>query len=200
MKQTKSKKPDGVPFTSTKFCMNVFNLLASTYGMPSNPLWIFKPDPEAKTITEEKSSSFQSRIVDLRLRRQQENIAEQANKQNEYLASTIEEVYQKLKEETEDIEDAFAAETANRSEMSFSKRTLTNDTDNSPRFQRPKKSPYQSLNMKNIENEYSTRLEQSYRKGKARAEARFCKMQEYAAEETASFRNADDGNSDMCYE
>lgn len=192
MKKTKSpyQETNKGQNVNCDFCKNVFNLLATTYGIPADPqIKLNFPEKTEKTPTEEKSSSFQSRIVDLRLRRQQETLVQLQNDKNEAISSTIEEVYQKLRSNTEDIDDAFEAEKANRSEVPLYLRNIDNDFKNDERLTKSRKSPHKPMNMKNIAREYTNRLERSRVIGTTRAEKRVLKMQMHALENNAYNQN-----------
>ena len=200
MKKTKS------PYQETKqdqnincdFCKNVFNLLATTYGIPADPLVKLNfPEKTEKTPSEEKSSSFQSRIVDLRLRRQQETLIQLQNDKNEAISSIIEEVYQRLRANSEDIDDVFEADKANRSDVPLYLRNIDNDFKNDERLTKSRKSPHKPMNMKNIAREYTNRLERSRVIGTTRAEKRVLKMQMHALENSIPNQNI---NSNDMYE
>lgn len=192
MKKTKS------PHIETKseqnvncdFCKNVFNLLASTYGIPADPLIELNfPEKDEKTVNEDKSSSFQSRIVDLRLRRQQETLIQLQNDKNEAISSMIEDVYQKLIANSEDIDDAFEADKANRSDVPLYLRNIDNDYKIEEKYAKARRSPHKPMNMRNIEREYTNRLERSRVIGTTRAEKRVLKMQMHALENNIPNQN-----------
>lgn len=199
MKKTKSpyQEANKGQNVNCDFCKNVFNLLANTYGIPSDPqIQLNFPNNAEKIVNEDKSSSFQSRIVDLRLRRQQETLIQLQKEKNDAISSMIEEVYQKLRDNSDDIDDAFAAEKANRSDVPLYLRNTEYEIRNEERYQKARKSPHKPMNMKNITREYTNRLERSRVIGTTRAEKRVLKMQMHALENNVPNQNIV-GQNDM---
>ncbi|OHS96679.1 hypothetical protein TRFO_09839 [Tritrichomonas foetus] len=164
------------------FCRNIFNMLASSYGMPTDPQIPLHFKKDKKTVSEEKSPAFQSKIVDLRLRRQQEQRSQIQDDSNVRISSLIEEVSQKLKDNLEDIDDVFQPEKANRSDVPLYLRNTEYDHRAEERYERARRSPHQPMNMKSITKEYTNRLERSQIIGTARAEKRVLRMQMHALE------------------
>ena len=199
MKKTKSpyQEANKGQNVNCDFCKNVLNLLANTYGIPSDPqIQLNFPNNAEKIVNEDKSSSFQSRIVDLRLRRQQETLIQLQKEKNDAISSMIEEVYQKLRDNSDDIDDAFAAEKANRSDVPLYLRNTEYEIRNEERYQKARKSPHKPMNMKNITREYTNRLERSRVIGPTRAEKRVLKMQMHALENNVPNQNIV-GQNDM---
>ena len=164
------------------FMRNVFNLLAASYSMPSESQIPLKFKDEEKEPQEDKSQAFQSRIVDLRLRRQQEQLVQYQIESNQKISGMIEDIAQKLKENSEDIDEVFEPEKAERFDVPLYLRNTDYDRKREDRYNREIRSPHKPMNMKNIQREYTNRLERAQVIGTARAEKRYYKMQMHALE------------------
>ena len=156
----------------TLFFLQAFEQLCYKYDQNYEPTASFpkapksKPPPAKKSeIKEARLCTFQSKIADIRLKKQQAQIAEARVQAENSISQQIEE-YRTASEQTQrDVSEAFKRERAVRSDVPLYLRNQQKDEE----AQRWKSKKSKPINMPQIRKEFSERLKRSEQLGKTRA-------------------------------
>lgn len=174
MKATKrgeKAKPAPPADINKEFCQRFLSLMVSFYDEPSmNPIITFPQtvsDPEAK---EETYQPFQSRVIDLRLRRMQDKLEEFQINQNEKIENNLNKIDKKQQELHPELDDLFAPETVQRSSVPYHVQAQQKDAERNAWHMRNRKN--KPIDYQEVEREYKQRLVQSKQTGEARAKQR----------------------------
>ncbi|OHT07876.1 hypothetical protein TRFO_23736 [Tritrichomonas foetus] len=179
------------------FYNRAFAILAYTYGSGPDQSYILPEPAEEVTVKEENRQPFQSRIVDLRLRRNQDQREKVQIEHDEKIQNSYEKYEQMIINSSEDIESVFEPEQAVRPDVPLYLQNIHNDERiNSWKYRR-KKRPH-PMDMKKIEKEYTARLNKSREIGVKRATNRAQLYQQQCGNSCQT--DTDQNSSDNYYE
>lgn len=175
MKSSKShiaKKEATTDTFPLDFYSRAFEILAYLYKSgPEQTTTLPNPDGEF-SVKEENKYPFQSRIVDLRLRRNQDQRASVQAESSQAFLKSYKKYENLIKNNDDDIISVFEPEQAVRPDVPlYLQNVIKEEKENLWKYRR-KKRP-NPISMKEIEKEYSKRLENSKRIGIDRAKHRY---------------------------
>ncbi|OHT03608.1 hypothetical protein TRFO_28981 [Tritrichomonas foetus] len=173
MKTTKNPQQQDLEI-SELFCLNALKMLGSIYLIHNQVQQDPFPIIEGDAVPESKHA-FQSRVVDLKLRRQTEKNSEVQKEFNSNLADQNDmysEYYNQEEIMNINIDDAFAPQAVERPQ---NYKYLSHAQKDSVVQKKPANN--KGINMKKITKEYQARLNQAKEKGINRAKRRAEKMQ-----------------------
>lgn len=160
---------DNFPFD---FYNRAFEILAYLYKSGPEQSTILPNPTDEITVKEENKYPFQSRIVDLRLRRNQDQRASVQKESNKIFSNEYKKYGKLIKNDNDDIISAFEVEQAVRPDIPlYLQNVIKDEKENSWKYRR-KKRP-NPMNMKKIEKEYTERLKTSEKTGINRAKRRY---------------------------
>lgn len=160
---------DNFPFD---FYNRAFEILAYLYKSGPEQSTILPNPTDEITVKEENKYPFQSRIVDLRLRRNQDQRASIQKESNKIFSNEYKKYGKLIKNDNDDIISAFEVEQAVRPDIPlYLQNVIKDEKENSWKYRR-KKRP-NPMNMKKIEKEYTERLKTSEKTGINRAKRRY---------------------------
>ena len=168
---------------TTDFCKRTFQLLASCYHLEGPPPLRFASATTGKKRLPEKGPAFQSKIVDLRMRRNQEQLETARNQKLKVLDGNLDEISRRLSEKSENIDEAFLNEKAPKPDIPAYirnaekyERKVELDTE------RAKCVPYKPMNMLEVEKLFTYRLAKAKESGEQRAKERVLRMRMHASQ------------------
>lgn len=175
MKSSKShiaKKEATTDTFPLDFYSRAFEILAYLYKSgPEQTTTLPNPDGEF-SVKEENKYPFQSRIVDLRLRRNQNQRASVQTESNQTFLSSYKKYKNLIRSNDDDIIPVFEPEQAVRPDVPLYLQNVIKEKEEDSVKYRRKKRP-NPISMKEIEKEYSKRLKNSKKVGINRAKHRF---------------------------
>lgn len=173
------KKEETTDNFPVDFYYKTFALLA--YAYKSGPEQTYKlPKPNnIGEIKEDKSHPFQSRIVDLRLRRIQNTRNKIQVESNQKILDSYDQIEELINEyKDNDIESIFQPEKVALSDVPLYLQNIQNDEKND-HLKNQRKKRANPIDLKTIEKQYTERLKRSEQIGKQRAKDRFLMYQDY---------------------
>ena len=168
---------------TTDFCKRAFQLLASCYRLENPPSMKFAAaNTENKKRMPEKNQAFQSKIVDLRMRRQQDQLEAVRTQKLKEIQSNVDQISKRLAEKNENIDEAFLNEKVAKPDIPIYLR-------NAEKFERrvefeqerAKCIPYKPMNMLEVEKLFTYRLAKAKESGEMRARQRVIRMRVHAS-------------------
>ena len=175
-KTTKKIKP--CEDVDLEFCTRALSLLASFYeATPSTePITTFPPVNSTKSIQSERKIEFHSNIVDLRLRKQEDQRQNSLQKMDESIRKQADEIEQKLKTSHVDIDDAFEPEHADRPETPlYITNAIRAEEKEEALLMRRQRKP---VDMATMTKQFTKRAEEAKKRGEERARNRVQKLKE----------------------
>ena len=157
------------------FYNRAFAILAYMYSSgPAVDYILPKPSQtnQNEGLPEESKPAFQSRIVDLRLRRYQDTNDDVYMESNQKYMDSYADIQNLLQDEMEDITPVFTPEQADRPETPLYVRNYIHEQKMNQRKYRRRK-PHMEMDYKKIEKEYSERIKKAQEIGIKRAEERY---------------------------
>lgn len=176
VKSQKTKRAPECEDVDQEFCKRALSLLTSFYETPTaDEILTFPPAMKVDVPPPDKKHNFNSNIVDLRLRRAQDQQPNAMDELNKLLEQRVEEMSKDLKESNANLDDVFMADKVNRPEVP---RYLANIQKDLKREARAGRNKYREppMDMKKIQTEYKERLEQSKLRGTERLRNRINKI------------------------
>lgn len=154
-----------------EFCKRALSLLTSLYETPTaDEIISFPPSSKVDLPPPDKKLNFNSNIVDLRLRRAQDQQIKAIDDLNSLLASRVDDMSKDLKESNINLDDVFMADKVNRPEVP---RYIANIQKDQKRLAKVGRNMYREpMDMKKIQTEYRERLEKSKERGTERLHRR----------------------------
>lgn len=171
----KSPKREAKPIQNVEeeFCKRTLNLMTAFYeNLPIAEILNFPP-VEKVEVPQEKKCQFNSSIVDLRLKRAQENQQKLIREYNEKYDSHINEVKEMLKSSTSTLDDVFHSEPVDRPPKPLYIMNAEKDKEAEKVI---KRRYMKSLNILKMEPIMKERLQESEKRGKERAAWRVNRM------------------------
>lgn len=173
----------------TLFFLRAFEQLCSAYNNEYEPETTFPKAPKVKTQKKTdndlRKCTFQSKIADVRLRKERVQIEEARVKVSEDINKLIEE-FRSDSTEQKDVSEAFKREIAVRSEVPLYIRNELKDQEAEQLKSKKSRAP---MNMSQIRKEFTERLKRSEELGKTRALNRKQKMAAAIRESDSLRRN-----------
>lgn len=167
-----AKKEETTKTFPLDFYSKAFKILAYSYKSGPEQSTIL-PNPEnVSTTKEENKYPFQSRIVDLRLRRNQDQRTSVQEESSQLFLKSHKKYENLIKSNDDDITSVFEPEQAVRPDVPlYLQNVIKEEKENLWKYRR-KERP-NPISMKKIEKEYSKRLENSKKIGINRAKHRY---------------------------
>lgn len=193
LRTPKSKKIDEKHF-NREFYIYMFRQMAGKYGISPDQYNQF-PESKHKEQKEENKPALQSRIIDLRLRRQNDPSNSKTNEVNEKISTRVDQIFNKMGGQESNIDDIFTAEKANRSELPLYLKNEEKDENQKDQFTAThRERKYESMDMHAISQQFTMRLARSKQIGEDRATKRYNKMRLYAKEHNTPKKEIIDPN------
>lgn len=171
----KTKRVPECEDVDQEFCKRALSLLTSLYENPTaDEIITFPPAAKVDVPPPDKKLNFNSNIVDLRLRRAQDQQVQAIEELNKLLESRVDEMSKDLKESNINLDDVFMADKVDRPEVP---RYIANIQKDQKRLAKVGRNMYREpMDMEKIQTEYRERLKQSKAKGIERLNRRIDKI------------------------
>lgn len=180
VKEKKQKRVPECEDVELEFCQRALSLLTSFYETPStSEILNFPPAKKVDLPPPEKKVPFNSSVIDLRVRRTQEQQKNDLVNINESIATRVEEMSEVLRSSNVNLDDVFLPEQADRPEKP--RYLLNQELDEKAEAERKRTNRNAPLDMETVEKEYKQRLKKSQQKGLLRCQRRMERIKENAS-------------------